>query len=119
MKYIGFEEVKKDGKTYYKNREFGLCSEEEVKKINAGIAEEVSKLKLCPFCNVWKSDINHKGICKECRNKPTKAYAKDHKDRLTERFNCPCGGTYQRRNKSIHFKSKRHIEYENENDPYD
>jgi hypothetical protein len=40
-----------------------------------------------------------------------KQYNIGNKEKLTKKFNCDCGGTYQYRNKSIHIKTTKHINY--------
>jgi len=41
-----------------------------------------------------------------------KQYREDHKDRLIEKINCECGGKYTRASKCVHFKTKKHIDYD-------
>ena len=40
-----------------------------------------------------------------------KEYNEKHKAKFTEKFNCECGGKYQFRDKSKHFKSIRHKKF--------
>ncbi len=40
-----------------------------------------------------------------------KQYKVENKEKLTKLFNCECGGKYQKKHKSTHFKSERHQNY--------
>ena len=41
-----------------------------------------------------------------------KQYAKDNAERLKQKFDCPCGSRYTYANRTHHFKTKRHCQYE-------
>jgi hypothetical protein len=43
--------------------------------------------------------------------KKHKQYGIENREKLTELFDCECGGKYQKQNKALHFKSKRHQNY--------
>lgn len=40
-----------------------------------------------------------------------KQHYQDNKDKINEKFTCECGGKYVLRNKSIHCRTKKHLEY--------
>ena len=40
-----------------------------------------------------------------------KQHYQDNKDKINEKFTCECGGSYTRRSKSIHCRTKKHLEY--------
>ncbi|DAZ98350.1 TPA: hypothetical protein N0F65_007157 [Lagenidium giganteum] len=48
---------------------------------------------------------------KEAMIEKNKTYNATNKDRLIEQFQCDCGGKYQRRGKTYHFKTKKHIQW--------
>ena len=52
---------------------------------------------------------NNKPVKKE---EPEDKYYQVHKDKLNEKFICDCGGCYTRRNKAVHMKSKKHLDFE-------
>ena len=39
-----------------------------------------------------------------------KQYREDNKQKITEKYNCFCGGKYINSHKQEHFKSKKHLE---------
>ena len=47
------------------------------------------------------------------KSKKVKQTAEFRKARLAEKHECPCGGKYTYRNKSVHLKTKRHQDFEN------
>ena len=40
-----------------------------------------------------------------------KEYRNIDKDKINEKHKCECGGKYTHKHKSIHFKTKKHIQY--------
>jgi hypothetical protein len=40
-----------------------------------------------------------------------KQYREDNKQKITEKYNCFCGGKYINSHKQEHFKSKKHLEF--------
>ena len=40
---------------------------------------------------------------------------KENKEEVNKKFNCPCGGKYTKTNKAIHFKTKKHLKYLEDN----
>ena len=53
---------------------------------------------------------NHKEEILEYR----KQHYQDNKERLKQKFNCECGGRYTKKNKTIHIKTKKHLNYINQ-----
>lgn len=43
-----------------------------------------------------------------------KQYRQDNRDKINEKFECPCGGRYTHRNKLQHSRSKKHQAYLNQ-----
>lgn len=46
-------------------------------------------------------------------NEKNKIYNELHKNRLVEKVTCDCGGHYQLRGRTYHFKFKKHIRWAN------
>jgi hypothetical protein len=42
-----------------------------------------------------------------------KEYRERNQERLTEKINCECGGSFQKQHKSRHLKQKKHLEFIN------
>tara|TARA_R110000764_G_C10699214_1_gene345008 strand:- start:14 stop:421 length:408 start_codon:yes stop_codon:yes gene_type:complete len=65
---------------------------------------------VCQQCNTYDSYINYPdGI--PSKNERNKIYQEKNKEKLHEKFDCECGGKYIYKSKSIHFRSKKHINW--------
>jgi len=48
---------------------------------------------------------------KKIMNQTSTKYYEANKEELNKKIECKCGGTYVRRNKALHEKSKMHVSY--------
>ena len=51
----------------------------------------------------------------EKQKETNKQYRLDNNNKLNKKFNCECGGKYTHRSKTIHLKTKKHLNYINSN----
>lgn len=94
-------------KEYYEDNKKNY---KEYQKKNAYLIKEYQK----EYRN--KNAINIKEYYEDKKDiilKRQKEYNDNNKDKLKEKIKCDCGGCYTYANKSIHFKRKIHIDYEN------
>ncbi|KAL8013237.1 hypothetical protein Plhal710r2_c039g0137001 [Plasmopara halstedii] len=82
--------------------------------------EVADRSQLRAYETLWinkfkKTCVNkHKKILeanKEVLNEKNKQYNELHKERLVEKLTCECGGHYQYRGRTYHFKSQKHIRW--------
>jgi gas vesicle protein len=103
------EKIKEQTKQYRED------NKEKIKKYH-----EDNKEKIKEYMKEYRED--NKEIIKqyyldnkERLKEQVKQYREDNKERLTEKFECECGGKYINRDKSAHFKTKKHKKYKSNN----
>ena len=60
--------------------------------------------------NKEKIDKNQKEYYNNNKEK-FREYYNNNKDKINETYECKCGGKYTHQHKSVHFKTKKHIQY--------
>ena len=105
--------VKAKANTYYENNKERVL--ERTKEYSANNKDKIAK-----YNREWREKNKEK--CKEYREQRkekyqeyqrdyNKAYKEKNRERLHKKFDCDCGGSYILKNKSSHFKTKKHVSY--------
>lgn len=105
--------VKAKANTYYENNKERVL--ERTKEYSANNKDKIAK-----YNREWREKNKEK--CKEYREQRkekyqeyqrdyNKAYKEKNRERLHKKFDCECGGSYILKNKSTHFKTKKHVSY--------
>lgn len=105
--------VKAKANTYYENNKERVL--ERTKEYSANNKDKIAK-----YNREWREKNKEK--CKEYREQRkekyqeyqkdyNKAYKEKNRERLHKKFDCDCGGSYILKNKSSHFKTKKHLSY--------
>ena len=100
------EQIKEQSKHYYQNnkeqiKQYYQDNKEQIKQYYQDNKEQISHNKK-QYYQINKDQIK--------RN--VKQYRQNNKERVSVKTDCPCGGKYQRRNRTRHFRTKKHRNYE-------
>ena len=99
------DEIKEYKKEYYKD------NKDKIKEYQNNNKDRIKEYqKEYHNNNKEKIDKNNKEYYNNNKEK-FREYYNNNKDKIQEKHKCECGGKYTHQHKSVHFNTKKHIEY--------
>ena len=106
--YCSSKEIMKYPDCYIELLENYACSDKNELHRREG---ELIRLHNCVNKNIaGRTPVEYKVDNKDFLFARDKQYREDNKQKITEKYNCFCGGKYINSHKQEHFKSKKHLE---------